>query len=273
MLSLETREKTALPYDDITAKPIQVGLLGAPFVVTGAVNQYLEHTGQTWENWGGTAADVVSEFSGRVCYQSFDNPRPGGSPAYFDRIKQERHGSILEHANFTFIITGVSRNLTHELVRHRAGFGFSQLSQRYVAADKTKFVPPYEFWESEEWFREWAITCRIARNTYIRLVEKMEVSPKWPNLTKTDRRKHIRQAARCVLPGSAETHIVVTANLRAWRHFLDQRGSPGADQEIRMLAIEIATILKDVAPQIMSDVKHVETDDGLGGIEVNYRKI
>jgi thymidylate synthase (FAD) len=78
------------------------------------------------EDWDSVQA--IPEIAGRVCYQSFSRPRPGGNRAYMERILSEGHGSVLEHATVGFIIHGVSRSLTHELIRHRAGTAVSELS-------------------------------------------------------------------------------------------------------------------------------------------------
>jgi flavin-dependent thymidylate synthase len=74
----------------------------------------------------------IIEVGGRVCYMSFKNPRPGGNREYIKHIIESGHGSCLEHANFSVIMTGISRSLTHQLARHRAGIAFGQLSQRFV---------------------------------------------------------------------------------------------------------------------------------------------
>lgn len=85
----------------------------------------------------------VMETAGRVCYMSFSKPRPGGSKAYLTNILESGHGSVCEHANYSFLIHGTSRSLTHEHVRHRAGWGYSQLSQRFVGEQHVRFtVPP-----------------------------------------------------------------------------------------------------------------------------------
>lgn len=267
--------KTYPAPNEVISQPLYCEIVASSNVYQTIIRDYLQYTNQKWDKDLADMAhmDVLSEFAGRVCYQSFGNPRPGGSEAYFDRIKEEMHGSILEHGVVSFIVCGVSRNLTHELVRHRAGFGFSQLSQRYVDASSQKFVPPYDFWDDEQCLRDWFLTCEYAVNKYMLIVYRMTNSNQWSKLTPTDKRKHIRQAARSVLPGSAETHIVVTANLRAWRHFLAARGGPAADTEIRMLAIAIYEQLKDTVPIIMSDISLIETDDGVGGLNVKYRKI
>ena len=86
--------------------------------------------------------EILSEVAGRLCYMSFKKPRPGGSKAYFQHILEEGHGSVLEHAVFNFIVTGVSRSFSHELIRHRAGVSVSQLSQRFVDESDVAFVVP-----------------------------------------------------------------------------------------------------------------------------------
>ena len=85
--------------------------------------------------------EVLVEAGGRVCYLSFANPRPGGMRAYADNILRSDHTSVLEHAVFTIMVTGVSRSLTHELVRHRHASP-SQLSQRYVDESACEVVVP-----------------------------------------------------------------------------------------------------------------------------------
>src|SRR5205085_10734218 len=89
------------------------------------------------------AGEKLAEIAGRVCYLSFARPRPGGNQAYLGHILEVGHGSVLEHAVWNFVFTGVSRTLTHELVRHRTGMGYSQLSQRYVDESVAEYVEPY----------------------------------------------------------------------------------------------------------------------------------
>ena len=85
-------------------------------------------------NWIGESTDGerLAEFAGRLCYMSQHNPAKRATREYLENIKKQGHGSVLEHANYSILLEGVSRSLTHELVRHRAGFAYSQLSQRYV---------------------------------------------------------------------------------------------------------------------------------------------
>ena len=89
-----------------------------------------------------TDGERLSEFAGRLCYMSQGNPASRPTREYLENIKKQGHGSVLEHANYSILLEGISRSLTHELVRHRAGFAYSQLSQRYVDESQAAFVVP-----------------------------------------------------------------------------------------------------------------------------------
>src|SRR6188472_551562 len=95
-------------------------------------------------NWLGESSDGerLAEFAGRLCYMSQKNPASRATREYLENIKKQDHGSVLEHATYSLLLEGVSRSLTHELVRHRAGFAYSQLSQRYVDESEANFVMP-----------------------------------------------------------------------------------------------------------------------------------
>lgn len=125
----------------ILAEPA-VYVVGRQVIDDSALDRFLSDHGVSWESDSDVAAEVVTETAGRVCYMSFQKPRPGGNAAYLHHIKEVGHGSVLEHAVWNLLITGVSRTLTHELVRHRAGMGYSQLSQRYVDESVAEYVEP-----------------------------------------------------------------------------------------------------------------------------------
>ncbi len=109
-----------------------VYLVGRQVIDSRELDRVLADHGVSWQSDTEVAAEYLTEVAGRVCYMSFAKPRPGGNKVYLDHILEVGHGSVLEHAVWNFVITGVSRTLTHELVRHRAGWAYSQLSQRYV---------------------------------------------------------------------------------------------------------------------------------------------
>lgn len=208
----------------------------------------------------------IVELAGRVCYMSFAKPRPGGNKAYIEHILEVGHGSVLEHAVFGLLITGVSRSLTHELIRHRAGFGYSQLSQRYVDESECNFVLPEAIAHDKDSIEQFHEFCKISTKTYRSFVEYLEQESKEKD--KTLRRKRAREAARSVLPNCTETKIFVTGNARAWRHFLELRGSIHADAEIQRLAFAVLKKLQQAAPHIFGDYR-VEN----GEITTPYRKV
>jgi len=210
--------------------------------------------------------DAIPELAGRICYQSFSKPRPGGNAAYLERILSEGHGSVLEHATIGFIIHGVSRSLTHELIRHRAGTAVSELSQRFVDASDLGFVVPPRWRDAPP--GEFMNLCASAQDVYRRLVEWDEGKA----LT-TLERKRIREAARAILPNCVETHIAFTGNLRAWRNILEQRGNIHADLEIRRLAVALLEPLKTYAPNVFQDFEVVTDEDGRESVVNKWRKV
>lgn len=236
-----------------------------------------------WQSDSEVPAQALTEFSGRLCYLSFgaDAGMEGGhktiagrttNESYLANILRTKHGSVLEHAVWSVLIEGVSRALTHELVRHRAGFGFSQLSQRYVDESEIGFVPPPELTEGTRAFELWQQACEASLAAYREILQEL-TDQIGDEGTKTMRRKRARQAARAVLPNSAETKIVVTGNARAWRHFVEMRGSETADVEIRRLAAAVLRLLKEEAPHIFGDLEIVAREDGTETVETAYSKV
>src|SRR5688572_10123914 len=187
--------------------------------------------------WLGDSTDGerLAEFAGRLCYMSQKNPAKRATRDYLENIKKQGHGSVLEHANYSLLLEGVSRSLTHELVRHRAGFAYSQLSQRYVDESEANFVVPPAIIGDETLETQWRAQIEEAQKSYVRLVDQLMERYGWV-ADKVHRRKMAREAARGVLPNSTETKIVVTANARAWRTMLELRSSEGAELEIRRCA-------------------------------------
>lgn len=245
-----------------------VYLIGHQVVDDAELSRFLSD--ENVENWSTDTeigGEKLVEVAGRVCYMSFAKPRPGGNHAYINHILEVGHGSVLEHAVFTLLITGVSRSLTHELVRHRAGFGFSQLSQRYVDESDCAFVMP-EIVDNDPQLRfDWMHVVYDAQKAYRRISDKLEAQLAAIE-DKTLRRKQAREAARSVLPNATETKITITGNARAWRHFLEMRGSVHADAEIRRLAVAVLGKLVEAAPNLFGD--YVVQD---GCISTEFRKV
>lgn len=208
---------------------------------------------------GGAA---LAEFAGRACYQSWDKPNPAtaSNAGYLRHILEVGHLSVLEHGVATFYITGVSRSLTHELVRHRH-FSYSQLSQRYVPSGDGVTVEPEVIARHPELHEKFAAATAASVTAYTELLAGLEeVFADDPNATL--RRKQARQAARAVLPNATETRIVVTGNYRAWRHLVAMRATEHADVEIRALAVECLRQLRKVAPTVFGDFEISTLGDG-----------
>src|SRR6266568_2163241 len=199
--------------------------------------------------WRGEASDGerLAEYAGRLCYMSQQNPVNRTTAEYLENIKKQGHGSVLEHPVYVLLIEGISRSCSHELVRHRAGFGYSQISQRYVDESHAAFVMPP------------AVEGLMQR--YERVTDKVQ------------RRKLAREAARSVLPNATEVKIVVSGNARAWRTMLELRCGEGAELEIRRMAIAVLRVLQKAAGTLFSDFEIYTADDKQEAARVTYHKV
>jgi thymidylate synthase (FAD) len=230
-----------------------------------------EHLAVSWMGES-TDGERLAEFAGRLCYMSQHNPARRATRDYLENIKKQGHGSVLEHANYSLLVEGVSRSLTHELVRHRAGFAYSQLSQRYVDESDASFVVPPAIAGDEALEAAWRAQIESAQSTYVALVAQLMERYGWV-ADKVHRRKMAREAARGVLPNSTETKIVVTGNARAWRTMLELRTSEGAELEIRRAAVAILRILQREAPGFFSDFEIYEATDRREAARIGYHKV
>ncbi|BBG00767.1 flavin-dependent thymidylate synthase [Pseudonocardia saturnea] len=205
---------------------------------------------------------ALAEFAGRACYQSWKKPNPktATNAGYIRHILEVGHLSVLEHGSVSFYLTGISRSLTHELIRHRH-FSYSQLSQRYVPERDAAMVEPDVIADDPELHELFQQASADALASYEKLLEGLEKRfADVPNGTL--RRKQARQAARSVLPNATETRIVVTGNYRAWRHFVAMRASEHADVEIRELAVECLRQLQREVPNVFADFEIQTLEDG-----------
>lgn len=179
----------------------------------------------------------------RLCYA------PVGASELMETMEQKRidsvlstimksgHFSTLEHASYTFAVDGVSRALTHQLVRHRIA-SFNQQSQRYVKfSDGFKHVIPNSISSNNEALDAFDECMDACANAYSKLIEL--------DIPKED--------ARFVLPNAAETKIVITMNVRELLHFFELRCCNRAQWEIRELAHKMLELVKPTAPYIFMD--------------------
>ena len=209
-----------------------------------------------------TGGQALAEFAGRACYQSWSKPIPATATnaGYLDHILQVGHLSVLEHSTATFYITGISRSVTHELIRHRH-FSFSQLSQRYLPATGPEVVEPAVIAADPELHDIFTAAAAQSADAYAALLAALEErAASAPDGTLA--RKQARQAARAVLPNATSTAIVVTGNYRAWRHFIGMRATEAADVDIRGLAVALLVQLQALAPNVFADFRVSVLADG-----------
>ncbi|MER6764467.1 MULTISPECIES: FAD-dependent thymidylate synthase [Amycolatopsis] len=206
--------------------------------------------------------EALAEFAGRACYQSWEKPNPATATnaGYLEHVIDVGHLAVLEHGSVTFYLSGISRSLTHELIRHRH-FSYSQLSRRYVPESEAEFVEPDVIAQDPVLHEKFVKATQASAAAYDELLagleEKFADTP-----SATLRRKQARQAARAVLPNATETRIVVTGNYRAWRHFIAMRATEHADVEIRSLAIECLRQLHKAAANVFADFTISTLPDG-----------
>lgn len=285
----------------------QVFVLGRPAVDRDAVGRLLSATGYDGRplDYAPSDAENLIEIGGRVCYRSFGRGRPHDD--YVRHIIEVGHGSVTEHAVWTLAVIGISRTCSHEVVRHRF-LSPSQESQRYVDASDVAFVVPPALLgahreteaenererEASDWLntpegrRAWAESPKVmspcpptpphhkayfawweaigfARDQYARMAESLAAM----GLPL----KQAREAARSVLPGCVETRVVLTANARAWRNFLELRCSAAADAEIRRLANRVYEALVAEAPVLFGDYTGQPLPDGTHELRTPNRKV
>jgi thymidylate synthase (FAD) len=222
----------------------------------------------------------LCKVAGQVCYMSFGPKRTFNEQAerYFNNLKSSGHGSVFEHATFSLLLYGISRSLTHELIRHRAGFGYSQLSQRFVSGRMLRFVERPEYQGDADLHAQFLQRIERAASEYTALTERLlEMQRAGVSIlsaeAKTDLRKKVQQSARSVLPNETEAPMVVTGNARAWRHVIEMRASAHAETEIRELAVRIFLCLRLVDPILFGDYTLEQLSDGTYTVKSEYEKV
>jgi thymidylate synthase (FAD) len=244
----------------------RVYLIARPALDLAGMRAYLADVGgESWldlrESEPANGGQLLIEFAGRACYRSWE---PGLNPnvtrirtdqrAYFANILASGHGSVLEHANYSFALRNVSRVFTHELVRHRAGSAFSQESLRYVRLADIGFrVPP---------------SLEPLRERVLSVVEQLEqLQREGAEALGIDAegvpfhvKKEVTSALRRLAPLGLSTDIIWTANVRTLRHVIEMRTDPSAEEELRLVFDQLAQIMRAEAPLLLADF--TRSDDG-----------
>lgn len=274
-----------------------VTVVARPYLDREALARHLEGRGFAGFMPGEQDAQALVEVAGRGCYDSWRGGR--SHEQHLRHLLESRHGSCLEHCQWSFLISGVSRSLTHELIRHRAGVAISERSQRYVDCSEVAFVvPPALVRWHRDWvnwraamsepgatdlddrpdfagadkFSDWYYGRQADLDEYMELTEQLLVEAP-ADLSATDRRKWARQAARSVLPECAESSLCWSANARTLRHTIEQRCSAGADAEIRRLFGVILGCMIVEAPLLFSDYQLMALADGTFAAQTPWSKV
>jgi thymidylate synthase (FAD) len=243
----------------------EVYLISRPAIDRAAMRAYLEAVGG--DGWltsrdpqaHSSDGELLVEFAGRTCYRSW---QPGLNPnvtrvredpvAYLKNILKSAHGSVLEHANYTFALHQVSRVATHEIVRHRAGAAYSQESLRYVRLVDLGFrVPP---------------ALEPLREQVLEMVERLEeFQVSAAEALQLDEagvpfhvKKEVTSALRRLAPIGLSTDIIMTMNLRTLRHVVEMRTATGAEEELRLIFGRVGEIMKREASGVFQDFERDE---------------
>jgi thymidylate synthase (FAD) len=180
----------------------------------------------------------------RVCYKSEDKMPAGGNPDFLKSKLKIGHESIIEHEKATVLFI-IDRGISHEIVRHRIA-AYSQESTRYCRYSKDRFgneiavIEPYFFLDDEVAYQQWKDACQAAEKGYMTLLQAGRSA----------------QEARSVLPNSLKTELVVTYNMREWRHFFRLRCDPAAHPQMRQVAIPLLRYFQGQMPGLYDDIAY-----------------
>ena len=180
---------------------------------------------------------------GRICYKSEERMTKTSTIPFIQKIIERGHESVLEHCSFTVKFT-VDRGVSHELVRHRIA-SFSQESTRYCNYSKDQFnneitvIEPCFLLPDTPAYNDWFHACTTAEHSYFSMLD-WGYSP---------------QEARTVLPNSLKTEVVMTANIREWRHFFRLRCSSAAHPQMREVAVKLLKDCCALLPELFNDIK------------------
>lgn len=182
----------------------------------------------------------------RVCYKSEDKLQDQVNERFLGSLLRQGHESVIEHEKITLMFI-TDRGISHEIVRHRIG-SYSQESTRYCNYSNDKFgneitvIDPFFYRDRPEEYALWKASCEEAEKKYFDLLEAGSTP----------------QEARSVLPNSLKTEIVVTYNIREWRHFLRLRSDKASHPQIQEIAIPLLLFLREKLPVLFDGVPYDE---------------
>lgn len=255
----------------------EVFLIARPSLNESGLAEYLEKVGAPdWVSDAPSDAEKQIEVGGRVCYRSFE---PGLNPnvvrirkenkEYLENILKVKHGSVIEHANWTFLFYNASRVFTHEHVRHRVGVAISQESLRFVRLTDIPFWIPPNITQNPEAVKVFKEVLEKMEWGQRRLAEIFDID----NIKEFHEKKELTSSFRRIAPIGLATSLFWTANARTLRWTIEARTDPGAEVEIRIIFGKVAEIMKREAPNLFGDFKPLFLEDGTHQWKPEYSKV
>lgn len=272
---------------------IEIFNIAKTAVVRPEVDRWLSHLSVSEEAIDQLLSQPISDpalvvaLAAKRCYMSFEeglNPNVTkvrkDMVAYFDNILASRHGSVLEHAVYTFAIEGVSRVFTAEMNRHRAGWAISEGSLRFIRFDKeipywlpTSLQPDPNDDEDLAWRKEQTAACfhwafRHQEEVYARMIEIWDMDSSDKNFAY---KKKVTSCLRRIVGMGVATGGVWTGNIRALRHVIAMRAAPAAEEEIFHVFCRIAQDMITAEPLMMSDFEPIDYSQQAGYAPRNWK--
>lgn len=253
----------------------KVILLGTTKMVAEGFSELMAEIGASkFQKPETSDGEALIEIGGRLCYKSFAvglnrnvTRVRADSLEYHENILKQKHGSVLEHCYTTFVLLNVSRIFTHEIVRHRAGAGFSQESMRFVRLDNIGMYYPKAF-KTEDSVLNAKIQLifeNVVRTSEIAIDEIGKLLKIDEQGTPFAVKKKITSALRRLAPSGHTTNIMMTCNQRAWRHILALRTSPAAEEELWPVMHKIGSQLKALHPLVYQDMFLAQDEEKKNG--------
>ena len=233
-----------------------ITLLSSPHI--SSIETFERAIGKSWRiDKDATDSELLIEYCGRVCYLSFgENQSPKNNRQYIRNLIDQGHESVLEHATWSFLATNITRSFTHQLVRHRVGFSFSQLSQQYADQSDTPYTKIDQMDLPPEKRAHW-IQIRDELHAFY---QELITDASMENEKEMRRRRY--SAARLVLPNDLNTVVAFSANARSLRHFLTIRGGIVGDLEMRRFSASLLDLISGEAPAVFEDFSTEYDDEG-----------
>lgn len=241
------------------------------------VGEYLDYRGTDWNDYNEDdvyACELLVELGGRVCYASLNNPAKRSTHEYISQqIIAAKHGSVLEHVYFNFLVADLPRSSQLELVRHGDGTAFSFESTRFTDKNLRFIVPPHirnDLTEVAHFEEE----CENIQEAYERSVESL--TERYRGMygeDKTLARKRAKEASRSILPNSLGSDGLVSINGRALRWIVESRTNEHADLSIREFGYELYLASRDVMPSLYADIDITNVREGAPQISFTYSKV